>query len=383
MVGSTLPHEAGGRSAALLAKLHAIIARDGQVAFPEFMQTALYDRDGGYYGAALSPIFGAQGDFVTSPEMGGLFASCLAGQCAQVLRQLPDADILEFGAGSGKLALDLLFALQRLGCEPKRYLIDEISPALRQRQQRLLRQWQGKTSIEWLQSPLQQPFDGVVLANEVVDALPFHCLVWRGGRWLERYVGNGGAVGEFIWRELPLSASAQPHVPSLPVADGDYCDGYLSECRSNIASWLDTATGVLRRGLLLCMDYGYPRNEYLHPQRYMGTMLCHRGHSADDDPLSDVGCKDITASVDFTALAEVAETKGLDLYGYTTQAGFLLSLAADKLAASERDRKELGALLYHGAMGERFKVLALAKGLRDIVAPPGAGFAKYDHRWRL
>ena len=363
------------------AKLRDIIIRDGAISFADFMNTALYDPGAGYYSAADSAVFGKEGDFITAPEMSPVFARCLAAQCAELLKLLPDADILEIGAGSGKLAYNLLSELQQLDCMPRRYFIQEISPVMRQRQRQLLGSSYGKSEIEWVSTP--PPFTGVVLANEVIDALPFHSLVLRGGKWWQRLVAVAANGVDFEWQEAPLPDSLRPFVPELAAAATEYADGYLSECRSNVGSWLQDIGRSLRRGLLLCIDYGYPRQEYLHPQRSMGTMLCHYRHQADDDPLRDVGQKDITASVDFSALADEAVARGFELCGYTTQAGFMLSMGVDKMLNTVEERRQLGDLLYHGAMGERFKVIALGKEPGDLISVPCTGFSMLDHRWRL
>ena len=374
----------GNSSGRISAKLHGIIAQAGPISFAEFMRVALYDPEAGYYSAASSAVFGADGDFITAPEMGNLFSRCLAAKCAEALRLLPDADVLELGAGSGRLALDILKRLQEMDCLPRRYLIHDVSPAMRQRQRQLLGDHYGQCRIEWLEAPPRQMFDGVILGNEVVDALPFHSLVLRAGQWQQRCVANGGSGEQgFVWQELPLPEDLRRHVPALPAAAEEYADGYLSECRSNVGAWLADASASLRRGLLLFVDYGYPRHEHLHPQRVMGTMLCHRKHTADDDPLRDVGQKDITASVDFTALADEGLAQGLELHGYTTQAGFMLSMGVDKMLQGASERQQLSSLLHHGAMGARFQVLAFAKGMQDALASPGTGFDTLDHRWRL
>ena len=374
----------GGSSSRISAKLHGIIAHAGPISFAEFMRVALYDPEDGYYSAAPSAVFGGDGDFITAPEMGSVFSRGLAAKCAEALRLLPGADILELGAGSGRMALDVLKSLQQMDCLPRRYLIHDVSPVMRQRQRQLLGDHYGQCRIEWPELPLRQAFDGVVLGNEVVDALPFHSLVLRAGQWRQRCVANAGGIGQgFVWQELPLAGNLRQHAPALPAAAGEYPDGYLSECRSDVGSWLADVSASLRRGLLLFVDYGYPRHEYLHPQRAMGAMLCHRRHAVDDDPLRDVGQKDITASVDFTALADEGLAQGLELHGYTTQAGFMLSMGVDRMLQGADERRQLGSLLHHGAMGTRFQALAFAKGMQDVLAAPGKGFDTWDHRWRL
>lgn len=377
------------RSEALQATLRARMAASGGVlGFDEFMQLALYDPGHGYYSCKPS-LLGEQGDFVTAPELGAVFAQCLARALAGVLRGVQAPTVLEFGAGSGRLAVDLLTELARLDALPGRYLVLEPSGTLRALQRQHAEQQLEpalRARLHWLER-LPDAFQGVVLANEVCDAMPVTLLVKRGGQLRERVVcwRDGG----FAWAERALdpalAEAAHRRLGTLPAA---WPEGYCTELCLRVRPWLATAAGLLERGVLWLIDYGCSRAEYYRAERSAGTLLCHYRHRATAEPLSRVGLQDITAYVDFTHLAESALELGLRVAGYAPQAHFLMASGIDEVLAAHlesgsvawaRLSQQVQRLMLPGEMGERFKVMALARGWDG----PVDGFGFRDHRDRL
>ena len=369
-------------SAAVMRALHAgIAAHSGWLAFDDYLSLVLYAPGLGYYSAGSAKL-GAAGDFVTAPELSDLFAHCLASQCAPLLR--PGGDVLELGAGTGRLALGLLTRLAELGEVPAHYYILEISADLRERQQAMLQQLSGelRARIEWLDAPPATPIEGVILANEVADALPFRRFVIDSGSVYERGVAltAAGALVDADRAAAPdLVAELRRIAPGWP-------QHYLSELCPLLAPWVASMAAALKRGVVLLIDYGLPRHEYYHPQRDRGTLRCHFRHRAHDQPLLYPGVQDITAWVDFTRVAEAAVDAGLTVAGYCTQAAFLLAtgIEAEVAAAAEgieraRLASQARSLLLPGEMGENFKVMALTRGLDE----PLRGFALQDLRRTL
>jgi SAM-dependent MidA family methyltransferase len=363
------------------ARLHAgiavaIRAAGGWIPFDRYMDLALYAPGLGYY-AAGARKFGDSatgGDFVTAPEISPLFAAALATQVEQAFAQVP-ACIIEFGAGSGVLARDLLAALAARGVAVQRYSIVELSPDLVERQRALL---EGQP-VAWLSAP-PQGFEGVMLANEVLDVMPVRLFVKRGGAARER--GVGLQDGRLVFVERDADAELSAAVAAVEDAVGPLPEGYGSEVGLAAAAWMRSAAAWLARGLLLAIDYGFPRHEYYHPQRLMGTLMCHYRHHAHADPLWLPGLNDITAHVDFTAMADAAHGAGLDVLGYTTQAYFLMNCGLlEQLRAGHSPRRanEVQRLLSEAEMGELFKVLAVGRGLEG----PLVGFARGDRIGRL
>jgi SAM-dependent MidA family methyltransferase len=370
------------QAAAHSARLHeaiaaAIRAAGGWIGFDRYMDLALYAPGLGYYAAGGARKFGdaaAGGDFVTAPEISPLFASALATQVADVARQAP-AQVVEFGAGSGVLARDLIAAVARRGVKLARYAIVEVSPDLAQRQRALL----AGLGVEWLDAP-PAGFEGVMIANEVLDVMPVRLFVMRDGVPRERGVGLDGDRLAFVERDADDALAAA--VAAIQQEVGPLPDGYGSELGLAAAAWMRSAADWLARGVLLAIDYGFPRREYYHPQRLMGTLMCHYRHRAHADPLWLPGLNDITAHVDFTAIADAAHAAGLDVLGYTSQAHFLVNCGLlDELGAghSARLANEAQRLLSEAEMGELFKVLAVGRK----VAPPLAGFVRGDRTGRL
>ena len=374
-------------SAALCNVIREDIAdSNGSIAFARYMERCLYEPGLGYYSAGLQKL-GSGGDFVTAPEVSPLFGQCIARSCSAVLASLGGGDILEFGAGSGRLALDLLAALQHLDALPTRYLILERSAELRQRQQETLREYvpQLLDRVSWIDTLPGDDFRGVMLANEVLDAMAVERFQWDGETARLFHVAFDGE--RFHWQLSNTQDDTTQQIASL-CADCELAAGYVSEINAGLPGWLLAVGERLEQGLLLLIDYGYPRHEYYHPQHSNGTLMCHYRQRAHDDPFLWPGLQDITAHVDFTAVAEAAHAAGLDISGYTTQAGFLLDSGLDELLQSSgpgdsvsymRLAQQAKTLILPGEMGERFKCIALTRGLEiDIL-----GFRMQDYRNRL
>jgi SAM-dependent MidA family methyltransferase len=366
--------ESSRRLAALIAD--EIEQAGGWIPFARYMELALYAPGLGYYSGGARK-FGAAGDFVTAPELSPLFAEALAAQLEPVLAASAPR-LLEAGAGSGALALGLLRELERRGTLPERYEILELSGELRARQQDTLARGAPHLAgrVAWLDA-LPDSFSGAVVANELLDALPVNIVAWREDGVFER--GVALANGAFTWQDRPAAGAL------LAVSQGltFVVPPYVSEIALAARAWVAEWGRILRRGALLLIDYGFPQREYYHPQRAEGTLMCHYRHHAHGDPLWLPGLNDITAHVDFTAIAEAGHDAGLDVLGYTSQAQFLLNCGlAQLLEAHQADGAAAYAALASGAqklispaeMGELFKVLALGRGIEA----PLQGFARGD-----
>jgi SAM-dependent MidA family methyltransferase len=376
------PSAALQHSQALLELIRSEIeTAGGWISFERYMSLALYAPGLGYYAAGLEK-FGDGGDFVTAPEISPLFGRCVARQAAQILRQT-GGDVMELGAGSGKLAVDVLKELDALGCMPERYCILEVSENLRFRQKEKIfsrLELHLAQKVVWLDA-LPEHFDGVILGNEVLDALPVHLLVQSGEGLLERGLTwvDGLAWSDRRVEEGVLKTAGVELV--LPA-------NYLTELNLAGRALVGSLVAMLRRGLVLLVDYGFPRREYYHPQREQGTLMCHYRHQAHADPLLYPGLQDITAHVDFTSIAEIAVAEGAQLAGYATQTAFLLACGITDLLA-QTSPEDVAAympqvaaaqkLLSPAEMGELFKVIAFGKQL-DM---PLMGFAMGDQRYRL
>jgi SAM-dependent MidA family methyltransferase len=373
-------------SDALLEKLHSRIDQDGGcISFDAFMAAALYEPGLGYYSNGLMP-FGEQGDFVTAPESGRLFGRCLARCIASALEQLEQGVVMELGAGSGVLAVDLLAELKELGALPARYYILERSAAMRALQERRLNTQlpECMQRLEWLDSLPEDPISGVVFGNEVADALPVKRFRWHEGQVSELGVGRQNKQLSVCER---CGDDVQRHVQQL-ARNGHWAGDYQSEYCPTLPAWINSLTDVLAQGLLLFIDYGYGRAEYYHPQRSMGTLMCHYRHHAHHDPFWLPGLQDMTAFVDFTAIAEAASAAGMQLEGFASQARFLVDCGIDQLmaeidTANTRQFLQLSneakRLMLPGEMGERFKVIGFSRKLLQSVK----GFGSQDLRSRL
>jgi len=358
----------------------------GALGFDRFMELALYAPGLGYYSGAARK-FGRAGDFVTAPEMSPLFSRCLAVQVEQVLAALGGGTVLEFGAGSGVMAADLLAELERRDCLPAEYLILELSADLRARQSALLSERVPHLveRVRWLDRLPEASFSGAVLANEVLDAFAVHRFRIASDGVRSQVVRCTNQGPEAHWVAAPESVDKAVRAITaqcqLPV-------GYESEINLRLAPWVRALAAVLERGAALLIDYGYPRREYYHPQRDGGTLLCHYRHRAHGDPLLYPGLQDITAHVDFTAVAEAAVDSGLTVAGFATQAHFLIGCGIESLVAESRATDEVEwfraieavkRLTLPSEMGERFKMMGLTRELDT----PLLGFALQDLRGSL
>ena len=362
--------EGASLSARLQRHIAAAIARHGGwLPFDRFMALALYTPGLGYY-ASDSRQFGrfpgSGSDFVTAPELSPLFGQALAAQVRQALDACDGSRVWEFGAGSGALAAQLL---QALGPRLERYAIVDLSATLRERQAERLAPFGER--VRWLDA-LPDRFEGVVVGNEVLDAMPVQLLAWDGLDWCERGVVSEGTG--FAWSDRPTPLRP-PRVPA------DLPPGTVTEIHPQAEAFVRTLADRLQRGAAFFVDYGFPEHEYYHPQRHGGTLMCHHGHRVDDNPLLDVGLKDITAHVNFSGVALAAQDAGLDVLGYTSQARFLLNCGLVDLlqATGLRERAAAQKLINEHEMGELFKVLALGRGLTlDAI-----GFAAGDRMHTL
>ncbi len=402
----SLSADALAHSQRVRAFLHLQIQQaGGWLPFSAWMHHVLYAPGLGYYAAGNTKLADAQntnatalsGDFVTAPQLTPLFGYTLARQVAEVLRQTDTLAVLEFGAGSGALAHDLLTALDAMGlCV--RYNILEVSADLRQRQQERLASW--GTRVTWLET-LPTGFAGCVVGNELLDAMPVELFVWsEQGQVLERGVisltskatstsDSMSLAQEFAFQDQPasprLTQAVQARMPAL--------SGYTSEINLQAEAWIRDLGRWLTRGAALLIDYGFPRHEYYHPQRQQGTLMCHIQHRTHDDVFLAPGLQDITAHVDFTAIAEAAQQSGLDVLGYTSQARFLLNaglpqlletyaqqqLAQPDIKARAQTYAAIQKLISEAEMGELFKVLALGRGIKS----PLSGFSQSDRSGQL
>lgn len=375
--------EAQAASRALAACIAARIeAAGGWVPFAQFMEMALYWPGLGYYTGGAQK-FGAAGDFVTAPELTPLFGQAVARQVAQILTAVsPAPNLLEAGAGSGRLAADLLLALEALNALPARYAILELSGELRARQRATIAAAAPHLAdrVYWLDA-LPERFSGCVIANELLDALPVHAVAWREGGAMER----GVVVSEtgFAWAERPAQGPVLEAMTALAV-DAPYESEIGLAARAWVAEW----GRRLERGALLLIDYGLPRHELYHPLRDRGTLRCHYRQRMHADPFLWPGLTDITAHVDFTAVAEAGFAAGLDVLGYTTQASFLINCGIGELLAARQGEAGAQRIKANGAlqillapqqMGELIKVIALGKG----IDAPLLGFARGDRRHAL
>jgi len=364
--------DALAHSEACAAMLRADIKKAGDwISFARFMELALYTPGLGYY-AAGARKFGADGDFVTAPEISSLFGQSLAVTIADVLRQT-GGDVLELGPGSGKLAKDILLALEEMNALPDRYLLLEVSADLRERQQQNLATLPAALSqrAHWL-AELPTDFIGIIIANEVLDVVPVHLLTWRDGQSLERGVALEG--DQFVWRDVPITDAAL-NKASNNIRDSylgsNPPDGYLTEYAPAVGGLVTSLAQSLRRGAMLLIDYGFRGAEFYHPDRSTGTLMCHYRHFAHPDPFRHPGLQDITAHVDFSDVADAGIAAGLTLAGYTTQANFLLASGLTERLARVDSRNavdylpltnQVQRLVSPAEMGEFFKVIGFERG---------------------
>lgn len=351
------------------------------ISFAEFMQMALYDPAAGYYTVGIQR-FGQ--DFTTAPEISPLFGSCLANQCAEVLMHLDKPVILEFGAGSGRLCVDLLKHLEQIHQIPESYLILELSGTLQTQQLQTISQEIPHLlpKIQWIRSWPDKSFQGVILANEVLDAMPVHRFLQSENELYEICItaDAAGQLSEVL--QICENQSLRDHVKQV-LAPNLY--PYQSEVNLWINNWLQQCANILDRGVLLLIDYGFPSKEYYHPDRNQGTLMCHYQHRSHSNPLDHLGEQDITAHVDFTHVAEAAHQAGFAVAGFSSQASFLLANGLLSLINAEeethrfRQQQAVKCLTHPSEMGELFKVMAVTKNWDD----PLRGFQMQDRRASL
>ena len=359
-------------------------ASGGWMGFDAFMVRALYTPGLGYYanssakfGTMPAGVKGEGSDFVTAPEMTPLFGQTLATQVAQALQVSQTTQVWEFGAGSGALALQLLDELARLNVVIDSYTIVDLSGSLRERQQTLLQVHAGK--VRWVDE-LPAAMQGVVVGNEVLDAMPVKLLFRQSGQWFERGVAlapDNDGIPQLTWADAPTTLRPPVEIP------GPY--DYLTEIHSQAEAFINTLADRLTVGAAFFLDYGFPESEYYHPQRHMGTVMCHRAHQADGNPLADVGLKDITAHVNFSGIALAGQDAGLDVLGYCTQARFLMNCGLlTRLAdATLADKSMAQKLIMEHEMGELFKVIGFAKRPQNAEMWEAIGFAQGDRTHTL
>lgn len=369
MPDKTEPSQPNSVSSRLQVVIREAIAEaGGWLSFERFMSLALYQPGLGYYANGtrkFGTMPGSGSDFVTAPELSPLFGRALAVQVRQWLEAAQADTVVEFGAGSGALAEQLL---DSLGDAVRSYLIVDLSGELRERQAQRLARFGER--VQWLDR-LPEALTGVIVGNEVLDAMPVQLARWDGAQWQERGVAWNGEA--FVWAD----ADGGPHPP----VEARFVPGTVTELHRQAEAFVATLAGCLRRGAAIFIDYGFPEAEYYHPQRHGGTLMCHRGHRADADPLVEVGLKDITAHVNFTGVALAGQDAGLEVLGYTSQARFLINCGLVGLMEAEGPAGRAAALklITEHEMGELFKVLAFGRGIDGTPV----GFAEGDRTHTL
>lgn len=372
-----------------------IKANDGKITFADYMNMALYAPGLGYYSAGLKK-FGKQGDFITAPEMSPLFSQCLALQCIHIMQQTDQHTLLEVGAGSGVMAIELILELEKQAQLPEQYLILELSAELRDRQQQAIKARIPHLyeRFQWLDCLPEKPFCGIIIANELLDAMPVHILKFEQASVFERYVSLD-KDGQFVWQD---AAPENPHLQksadeikklhqSLAHLDDKPGASYITEVNLQAIDWVKSMADILQSGAILLIDYGYTAREYYHPQRSMGTLMCHYQHHRHDAPFYLPGLQDITAHIDFSSIARAANDSGLKVCGFTTQAHFLMAgglveltkdLDPDDVLHFTEVARQIKMLTLPEEMGELFKVILLAKG--KTLSLPAFQFQDFQHR---
>lgn len=367
----------------LSALIHQQLQEKGDMPFVDFMQLALYHPQWGYYSSGLQK-FGPFGDFITAPELTPLFGYTLARQCQPILNGLLKPVLFEFGAGSGRLCVDVLTHLEQLNSLPDTYYILEVSGHLRQRQQERVKQDipHLAAKVIWLDQWPKQSFNGIIIANEVLDAMPVHRFLQTQDELLESFISLNadGQLHETFKpsKDVRLQSYLKQALPAVYP--------YQSEANLFISDWIQQCRTMLQQGAMFLFDYGFPRHEYYHPDRNQGTLMCHYQHQMHTNPLLHIGEQDITAHVDFTHVAEAADAAGLQVAGFTNQAAFLLGNGLLSLLedisdgdALIRANQAVKQLIQPSEMGELFKVMALTHQLdMDL-----AGFQWHDKRVSL
>ena len=369
-----------------------ITTAGGWIPFARYMELAIYSPGMGYYCSGTTK-FGCAGDFVTAPEVSSLFGRAIAQQATQIIEGVGEGigDILEFGAGTGKLALDILLELENLNRLPQYYFILEVSGELQEQQKKLFEKFAPHllSRVQWLEN-LPTKFKGLILANEVLDAMPVHLVVWRDNSLFERGVVWSGKRFEWSDRLLvdgELFKIAQEIIPRASFNNNNI-DTYISEINLSVRGFIRSLANILQKGTIVLIDYGFGRNEYYHYQRSRGTLMCHYRHHAHNDPFYFPGLQDITSHVDFTAIADVAAGEGLELLGYASQAQFLINCGITEILAQIPVENtgdylpmsnQVQKLVSPAEMGELFKVIALGKDAQQSLI----GFSNGDKSFLL
>ncbi len=357
----------------------AIESAGGKISFEAYMNLALYAPGLGYYSAGLKK-FGRLGDFITAPEISPLFSQCLAIQCRHIMQQSGLSTLLEVGAGSGIMAIDIMQELERQDSLPEQYLILELSADLRDRQQKAIEDKipHLASRFHWLDQLPARPFNGIVIANELLDALPVHLLRLSGTQSFERFVALDKEQ-EFIWQDQSIEEPRLNTIAdevrdihlSMQTLNDKPGQDYITEVNLLAMDWISSIADIMEQGAVLLVDYGYTAREYYHPQRFMGTLMCHYQHHRHDDPFYLPGMQDITAHINFSHIARSAEGTGLTLCGFTTQAHFLMAgglveltrdLDPEDVVHFTETARQIKMLTLPEEMGELFKVILLAKG---------------------
>lgn len=367
----------------LTTLIRSEIEAESALGFDQYMNLALYAPQLGYYRNGR-PVFGSAGDFITAPETSSLFGTCVANQCADLLEEMAGGNILEFGAGRGCLAEDILRTLDRLDVLPKRYYIVEVSGAMKAQQQSRLSELPDHLAerVCWLDSLPASGFEGIIIANEVLDAMPVRRFLKSDSGTQELKVGY--ETSGFVWKQASADHALRAVVAEIEnTLSHRLAPGYQSEVNSWLEPWLASLQATMSQGVVLIIDYGYSREEYYHAERRHGTLLCHYRHRAHDDPFHMPGLQDITANVDFTAVAEYGSAADFDVLGYCTQGDFLIATGILEMAGggdvSVKDTQALKRLIMPNEMGERFKVMALGKRVTNRLK----GLSRADLRHRL
>ena len=364
----SLQYSLARHTQALKDKITEKIAQTGDISFAEYMSMCLYQPGLGYYSSGMHK-FGKEGDFITSPELGDLFARTFAMQFQQILSQLVKPVILELGAGTGQFCFDCLTELDNLNSLPEKYYILEISADLKERQKQKINSLPDsiRQRVEWISQPLQEKYEGIIFANEVIDALAVEVFKYSNNQYLQMRVDYEENF-KTKWSEFPQGLLKQLKAKELNLPEN-----YVSEFVPNLSAWLQSITQNLQKGVVLFVDYGYERDAYYHSQRNQGTLVCHHRHKSNFEYFENIGLQDITSFVDFTAVAEAADDCGLDVEGYTTQAYFLMSLGIQNLLGDSDDNyskyyektTELKKLTLPSEMGEKFKVISLSRNFNQ------------------
>ncbi len=383
----TIHGEESERSSRLQDQIRQLIRSSGinAISFAKFMESALYHPVDGYY-TSTTQVLGREGDFTTAPEFGAVFSHFLSAKIVRIFNSsLIPVRIYEFGAGSGKLCVQVLSELNRLGCEIDDYVIFEISPRLKQIQQQFVARQSPEisTKVHWSDFPADKGMQGVVIANEVIDAMPVELIRFVEGRVHQGYVTELGESFQLEFRtNLEEEFEQTCSQINWPIFEGIY----TSEIHCRAEAWLEKVGECFEVGSILISDYGFPQHEYYHPDRNQGTLMCHRRHHSLHDPLEFIGCQDITAHVNFSSLARIAETVGIEINGFTTLAGFIvdtglesLDLASLQVSEQMSVTQQLNTLTSPSEMGELFKVMELSKNVES----DRLGFETLDHMHRL